>query len=103
MKLSSIIVLALTTSCASAFSPVYSKIQGNSSLKSKTSLKALFFADETIAVSESIKENDEDEIESMVGSVGNDILSMSGTIYDKLGFAEDQIALGIKPEDVSVF
>ncbi len=45
-------------------------------------------------------EEEEEEIVSMVGSKKSDFQSMSGTIYDKIGFKEDQIAIGIDPEAV---
>ena len=44
---------------------------------------------------------DEDELQSMAGSKESDVASMSGTIYDKIGFEEDKIAIGIDPDDVS--
>lgn len=82
-----------------------------------TSLRAMYFADETEEQSgseseatssskkskseEKKKDNDKEEIASMSGNTENDVKStMSESIYDKLGFQEDQIALGIEPEDV---
>ena len=43
----------------------------------------------------------EKEMESMVGSK-NDFSLKGMTIYDKVGFQEDQIALGIDPDAVSI-
>jgi hypothetical protein len=43
------------------------------------------------------EEEKEEEIASMTGGATS---SMSGSIYDKLGFEEDNIAIGIDPDDV---
>ena len=43
---------------------------------------------------------EEEEIESMIGS-NNDFSLKGMSVYDKLGFEEDQIALGIDPDAVS--
>lgn len=107
MKLPSIIVLTLSTYHVYAFSVVRTIIPTtksmNSSMKSTTTTSlretSLFFAEET-KTEEKEDINEEENMESMVGS-STSFESMSGSIYDRLGFQEEQIAIGIKPEDVS--
>lgn len=120
MNVSSIIVLALTTTLrANAFSPIHHSNNINilkslnqiTTIPPPTTLK-LFFADEAEKVVEvettdntEAKSDDDnnagDEIELMAGSSGSSVESMTGSIYDKLGFQEKQIALGIEPDEVS--
>mmetsp|Transcript_27264 Transcript_27264/g.41025 ORF Transcript_27264/g.41025 Transcript_27264/m.41025 type:complete len:283 (+) Transcript_27264:52-900(+) len=130
MKISSIIVLAaLTAPSVSAFTVIRPNAATVSSIHSRniSPLRALYFAEEeteekakesgeSSSKAESKleqKKSDDDktpkkeesesesnEIESMAGSKTSDFESMSGTIYDKLGFKEDQIAIGIDPDAV---
>lgn len=118
MKLaSSIIVSTLTASHhVGAFSVVRSNTAITSINKNRisTSLRdKIFFADEKEVTSTSSKkdtskttqlnakddkeEEKEEEIASMTGGAAS---SMSGSIYDKLGFEEDNIGIGIDPDDV---
>ena len=50
--------------------------------------------------SEDSKKTESDEVESMAGSKESGFESMSGTIYDKIGFKEEQLAIGIDPDMV---
>ena len=109
MNLSSIIVLSLTTLRADAFTLITRPDKINHFLNSlflskpSTTLKnALFFAEEeTKHDTEShVDDNAAEGIELMTGSSGLSVESMSGSIYDKLGFKEEQIAMGIEAGDV---
>lgn len=124
MKLaSSIIVSTLTASHhVGAFSVVRSNTAITSINKNRisTSLRdKIFFADEKEVTSATSSKKDtkkdkkskttqlnakddkeeekEEEIASMTGGAAS---SMSGSIYDKLGFEEDNIGIGIDPDDV---
>ena len=121
MKLaSSIIVSTLTASHhVGAFSVVRSNTAITSINKNRisTSLRdKIFFADEKEVTSTTSSKKDtskttqlnakddkeeekEEEIASMTGGAAS---SMSGSIYDKLGFEEDNIGIGIDPDDVSI-
>ena len=103
MKLLLAIVISLTTSHVSALSPMR-LVTSTASLSRmhapSTGLKALYFAEED-KKEKQITEDDDSEVVSMAGSKEVDVESMTGSIYDKLGFQEDQIALGINPEQVS--
>lgn len=126
MKISSIILSTLSVSHVGAFS-VIRPATTTRSISTSTLKAAPFFADETEnkdknnkkevkkeekkeAKKEAKKEvkkevkkddNEEDEDDSMVSMSGTKETNanlMSGSIYDQIGFEEEQIALGIKPE-----
>jgi hypothetical protein len=61
-----------------------------------------FFAEEKEGTVVKSSQNDDEEIGSMAGDTSNSVESMSGTVYDNLGFEEDKIALGIDADLVSV-
>lgn len=102
MKLLLKIALFLTASRVGAFSPMR-PVTSTTSLDrmhvSSTGLRALYFAEEE----QKKTENDDSEVASMSGAKESDVESITGSIYDKLGFQEDQIALGINPEQVLEF
>ena len=117
MKISSIIVATLSVSGASAFTVnrptalVASNINVRHSGSNVSPVRALFFAEEETkeksdeskkpeSKSEDSKKTESDEVESMAGSKESGFESMSGTIYDKIGFKEEQLAIGIDPDMV---
>ena len=111
MKLLLTIALSLSVSNVGAFSPMRPMTSTTRSVTfsgmsepSSSALRAMYFAEEKEEEKqkeESKTESNDGEVASMAGSKESDVESMTGTIYDRLGFTEDQIALGINPEQVS--
>lgn len=119
MKFTSIITTAIitTSSTTDAFS-VLQRPNTNKMVNVKTSRRStkaasstttttslfdsqMFFATAEDKKAESSNEEEEgEELASIVGS--NNELSL-GSIYDRLGFQEEQIAIGIEPDQVSSY
>ena len=104
MKFSSIITTAIITASSTnnvdAFSLQRTNIMAIHKASSALGRPSSFSNSKMFLLAEDTNNEEGEEIASMIGSDNENSL---GSVYDRLGFAEENIAMGIDPDKVSGF